>query len=74
MKVVIVVTMKMAFFWDVTLCGKVDYLLLEEFTASLIRMENGGSRFLQNISNDLSDYMVSHPRRKFPHATYFTII
>lgn len=58
-----VVTMKMTFFWDVTLCGQVDYLDSEEFTASIIRMENGGSRFLQNISNDLSDYMVSSQKK-----------
>jgi hypothetical protein len=25
--------------------------------------EDGGSRFLQNVNNDLPDYMLSHPRR-----------
>jgi hypothetical protein len=25
--------------------------------------ENGGSRFLQKVSNDLGHYIASHPRR-----------
>jgi hypothetical protein len=30
----------------------------------LFHPEDEGSMFLQNIGNDLPDYMVSHPRRQ----------
>jgi hypothetical protein len=36
----------------------------EERAASVIWFDDGGSRFFQNISNDLPDYTVSHPKRR----------
>jgi hypothetical protein len=39
--------------------------ILDDPAASIFYPENGGNKFLQNISNEWStNYMVSHPKRQ----------
>jgi hypothetical protein len=53
-------------FWDVTLCSLTDRYHCSEGTWGL--PARGGSRFLQNTSNYVPNYMVSHLRR---HQSYY---
>jgi len=43
-------------FWDGTLCSLVD-------KCQLHLQEDGGSRFLSNISTCIQNYMASHPMK-----------
>jgi hypothetical protein len=69
-----VVTMKITFFWDATLCSLVDFQRSEEFTASIFRVENGAASSSKTSATIYQTIWYHIPEESNPHATYFTII
>jgi hypothetical protein len=70
-EVITSVTMKITVFWDVMLCSLVDRYFSEGRPVSFYRVgeafcpEDGGSRFLRNVGNDLPiNYTASHSKRQ----------
>jgi hypothetical protein len=56
-----VMTMKITTIWDVMQCSVIDCTSFSEEPApSIFYLEDGGTRFLQIVYNDLADYMVPH--------------
>jgi hypothetical protein len=53
--------MKISVFWDVMQCCLIVTSFSEEHALCVLYPEDRGTRFLQNIVNDLADYMVSIP-------------
>jgi hypothetical protein len=61
--ILVMVTMKIKIFWDVTLCSLIDFYL-----------EDGESTFFRNFGNDLPDYTASHPGNVVKYLTSLTTL
>jgi hypothetical protein len=64
-EVLMAVTIKVTVLWDVMMCSLVDdYQHLERLAPLISRLEDGGSKFLQNVGKHLADDNVTHTRGK----------
>jgi hypothetical protein len=62
-----------AVFWDEKPCTMGVINVSEEHTASVFRVEDGGSMLLRNIGNNLTKYMASIPQDRSFYALLVSI-